>query len=406
MSDEHRQVAPVHRMIVALDVADYTQRTNPERVAVREALYRVLDESLRAAGVERESRRVEDRGDGLLLLLPADVPKLRFLDRFLHFVAHLLGEHNVGRADRLRLRAAIHAGEVVEAEWGVLGDALDETFGLLASPQLRTAQALGWTDLAVGVTGAFYREVVQAGAHGADPPGYRRVVIDFDGHSRPAWIFFPGPDPPPPKPPANGGFDADDLYHRSIFLVDIADSSSRRDDVKRLHRAALRELVLGAIDDAGVAPGQYDPPTDTGDGLRVLFQPEVGKNRLAGPMIAALCARLARFNATAATAARMRLRFVLSSGELRRDEYDYFGNALNEACWLLDSQVLRDCLEDSRADAVLMVSNSMYENVIRHGYGDIDPAGYRPHTVPLKTGEVLTWVSWDAAVRPGTPRPR
>lgn len=210
-------------MIVALDVADHTQRTNPERV--------------------------EDRGDGLLL------------------------------------RAAIHAGEVVEAEWGVLGDALDETFRLLASPQLRTAQALGRTDLAAG--------------------GHRRVL------------------------PRSG-------------------------------------------------PGG--------------------------------CARLARFNATAATAARMRPRFVLSSGEPRRDEYDYFGNALNEACWLLDSQVLRDCLDDSPddspADAVLMVSTSMYENVIRHGYGDIDPAGYRPHTVPLKTGAVLTWVLWDAAVRPGTPRPR
>jgi class 3 adenylate cyclase len=402
MTDEHRQVAPIHRMIVAVDVEGYTQRTNPQRVAIREALYRVLDESLREAGVERESRHVEDRGDGLLLLLPADTPKLRFLDRFLHFVSHLLGEHNVGREDRLRLRAAIHAGEVVQAEWGVLGEALDETFRLLASPQLRAAQSLARTDLAVGVTDSFYREVVQAGSPGA---GYRRVVIDFDGHTSPAWIYFPGPDPPPPKPPTNG-FGADDLYHRSIFLVDIADSSSRRDDVKRLHRAALREMVLGAIDDAGVAPGQFDPPTDTGDGLRVLFQPEVGKNRLAGPMITALCTRLARFNATAATGARMRLRFVLSSGELRRDEYDYFGNALNEACWLLDSQVLRDCLDDSHTDAVLMVSNGMYENVIRHGYGDIDPATYQPRTVPLKTGEVLTWVSWDAAARPGTPRPR
>jgi hypothetical protein len=123
-------------------------------------------------------------------------------------------------------------------------------------------------------------------------------------------------------------------------------------------------------------------------------------------MITALCTRLARFNATAATGARMRLRFVLSAGELRRDEYDYFGNALNEACWLLDSQVLRDCLDDSHTDAVLMVSNTMYENVIRHGYGDIDPATYQPRTVPLKTGEVLTWVSWDAAVRPGSPRHR
>lgn len=403
MSDETLQVAPVHRMILAVDVEGYTQRTNPERVVVRETLYRALTDAFAEADVDGP---LQDRGDGVLALLPADAPKLRLADQLPGLLLRALAEHNLGREDRLRLRVAFHAGEVVATSRGYVGSALDEIVQLLGSPQLRAAQQLADTDLTVGLTDSFYREVVQTGSHGAHPPGYRRVVIDFDGHTSPAWIYFPGPDPPPPETPANGGFGADDLYHRSIFLVDIADSSSRRDDVKRLHRAAVRDMVLGAIDDAGVAPGQYDPPTDTGDGLRVLFQPEVGKNRLAGPMITALCARLARFNATAATGARMRLRFVLSAGELRRDEYDYFGNALNEACWLLDSQVLRDCLDDSHTDAVLMVSNSIYENVIRHAYGDIDPATYQPRTVPLKTGEVLTWVSWGAAVRPGTPRPR
>lgn len=400
MSDEILEVAPVHRTFFAFDIEGATRRTNPQRAAMSEAFHRLLNEVFLEAGI---SGAFLDRGDGVLVLFTAGAPKLRLAEQVPKLLLRALAEHNIGRKDRLRLRVAIHAGEIVATSRGYIGSALDEIVHLLGSSQLRAAQQLADTDLTVGVTDSFYREVVQAGSPGA---GYRRVVIDFDGHSRPAWIYFPGPDPPPPKPPDTRGFGGDDLYHRNIFLVDIADSSSRRDDVKRLHRAALRDMVLGAIDDAGVAPGQYDPPTDTGDGLRVLFQPEVGKNRLAGPMITALCARLARYNATAATAARMRLRFVLSAGELRRDEYDYFGNALNEACWLLDSQVLRDCLDDSHADAVLMVSNSMYENVIRHAYGDIDPAAYQPRTVPLKTGEVLTWVSWDAAARPGTPRPR
>jgi class 3 adenylate cyclase len=397
-------VGPVrHRMLFAVDVEGFSQRTNPQRVRLREAMYRVLAEAF--AGVDVDGPFL-DRGDGILAVLPANVSKYRLSERLPEQLLRALTEYNEGRQDRIRLRVAMHAGEVVATRHGYVGDAFDQVVQLLASPQLRAAQQLTDSDLTVGLTDHFYREVVEAGSPGANPQGYRQVVINFDGHNRPAWIYFPGPDPPPPKPPANNGFGADDLYHRSIFLVDIADSSSRRDDVKRLHRAALRDMVLGAIDDAGVAPGQYDPPSDTGDGLRVLFQPEVGKNRLAGPMITALCARLARFNTTAPAAARMRLRFVLSAGELRRDEYDYFGNALNEACWLLDSQILRDCLDDCRADAVLMVSNTMYENVIRHGYGDIDPATYQPRTVPLKTGDVLTWVSWDAAVRPGTPRPR
>jgi len=121
---------------------------------------------------------------------------------------------------------------------------------------------------------------------------------------------------PPPEPPSAASWlESGDLYHRSILIVDIEDSDSRSNDIKALHQAQLRKIVMGSIADTGITPDQYDRPTDTGDGLRVLFSPEVPKNRLAGPLMSALTNRLAGYNATAPDGAHMRLRDVLSAGE-------------------------------------------------------------------------------------------
>lgn len=392
MSIEADFVNPVHRTMVGFDVEGSAKQTDPERVAVRQAVFRVLDEAFRDAGLERRTCDVQDRGDGLLFLVPADVPKTQLLNRLPGSLVHHLNEHNRGRARRLRMRAAFHAGEVIRTDRGYVGGALAPPTDLLASAQLRTVQQVADTDLVVAVTETFYRAVVEAGPVVDEQARYRRVVVEFDGHSGPAWIHIPVEAPAPVGPRVPGPLGVDDLHHRGIFIVDIADSGSRRDDVKRLHRAKLREMVLGAIRDVAIAPDQCGEPTDTGDGLRVLFAPDVSKNRLAGPMVSALFARLTRYNATVAHIARIQLRSVLSAGELRRDDYDYFGSALNEVYWLLNSDVLRDCLGDS--DMVFMVSDGIYENVIRHGYLDIDPHSYEPRRVSLKNRDVRTWVSW------------
>src|SRR5947207_12273641 len=69
---------PVPRMIFAVDVEGSTQRTNPEKGKLRRVMYDVLDQALRATGIDREHlEHPADRGDGVLLLIRPhdDVPK-------------------------------------------------------------------------------------------------------------------------------------------------------------------------------------------------------------------------------------------------------------------------------------------------------------------------------------------
>jgi hypothetical protein len=189
-----------------------------------------------------------------------------------------------------------------------------------------------------------------------------------------------------------------DLHHRSILIVDIEDSDSRPDNIKALHRAQVRQIVMGSIADTGITPGRYDSPADTGDGLRVLFAPGVPKNRLAGPLISALTRRLVSYDATAPDGAHMRLRAVLSAGELRKDSYDYFGSPLNEAYWLLNSDELRTCLRETTTPTALMVSEEIYDRVVRHGYPQIDPGMFEMRVVKHKERDIRAWICFPQAV--------
>src|SRR5438876_1180070 len=132
---------------MAVDVEGFGRRTDTAQVRLRTALYSALERAMEDAGVRSESCRFDDRGDGVLILIPSNVPKNRVLAEFVPSLVALLHEHNVGRDDRLRLRIAIHAGEVVHDQYGVTGGAVLTAMRLLDSAEMRTALQFASADL-------------------------------------------------------------------------------------------------------------------------------------------------------------------------------------------------------------------------------------------------------------------
>ena len=106
----------VHRTIIAVDVDGFgdPHRTNPNQVAVREGLYRAMREAFRLAGIPWTDRDHEDRGDGMFILVGPDVPKSLFVESLPSALIAALRSHNAAHTDseRIRLRMALHAGEV------------------------------------------------------------------------------------------------------------------------------------------------------------------------------------------------------------------------------------------------------------------------------------------------------
>ena len=198
--------------------------------------------------------------------------------------------------------------------------------------------------------------------------------------------------------------------HRSILAVDIEGYSrgDRTNLVRLALRRRLRELLVGALGQAGAGADQYRL-ADTGDGFLVTVSSEVPKPRLLDPLLGWLARELAAGNRLAAPPARMRLRVAVHAGEVLHDPHPLVGHPVILVSRLLDAPALRAALASSGAPLAVIVSDWVYQEVVSHRYGSIDPAAYRRVRVTVKETDTYGWLyvpgGLDAAP-PDPPQPQ
>jgi hypothetical protein len=184
------QSLAMHQTMVLVDVASFTHpdRTLAHQRAVRDGLYMVLKEAFAEAGVDWAACYNEDRGDGAMILVPADVPALVLASQLLDRLVAALREHNAIHVHEasIRLRLVLHSGQVQRDEAGVAGPALNFAFRLLDAPvakkQLRESTGV----LAVVASDEFYRDVISQ-APSAAPELYGPIQVElakFSGSAR------------------------------------------------------------------------------------------------------------------------------------------------------------------------------------------------------------------------------
>jgi tetratricopeptide (TPR) repeat protein len=192
----------VHRAIVCVDVERFGDRarTNPHQVAVRDGLYRALRAAFADAQITWQDCYHEDRGDGLFVLVPPEVPKNVLVSHLPRKLAAELAAHNQvhDQAARIRLRLAVHAGEIQHDENGVAGSAINFAYRLLDAEPLKRALAGSAGMLAVIASQWFYEEVIRHDAV-ANPAAYRQIPVSVKETQASAWICVPD-DPYPPRP--------------------------------------------------------------------------------------------------------------------------------------------------------------------------------------------------------------
>ena len=136
----------------------------------------------------------EDRGDGALILVPPEVPKTRLVTSLPGMLAAAVSRHNAGCAvpERMRLRVALHAGEVYRDAHGVAGAAVNHAFRLAEAPALRSALAASPGVLALIVSDWLFSEVVRHDP-AAEPGSYRQVQVTVKETAAVGWIRVPDP---------------------------------------------------------------------------------------------------------------------------------------------------------------------------------------------------------------------
>ncbi|GLV85050.1 hypothetical protein Slala03_47390 [Streptomyces lavendulae subsp. lavendulae] len=190
--------------------------------------------------------------------------------------------------------------------------------------------------------------------------------------------------------------------NRTILLLDIERFSRRDDVVQAVLRRTLNGIVDRTLEAAGVeATQQYRE--DRGDGLIVLLSGDVAKTVLLRSLLTTTPELLHEHNLIASDSAQMRLRIVLAVGEVAHDPHagttgGLVGHDLNQACRLLDADVLRSALA-ARGDehCVLAVSAPVYEGVVRHGHRGVRPELFRPTDATVKDGVLSAWIHQGAA---------
>jgi Effector-associated domain 2 len=200
------------------DIAQFSTTTRPDsiRVLMRAAMYQGLRRSFRDAGIDFDACHHEDRGDGVMIVIPPGVRTELLLTTVLTRLRAEVRHYNEGASDiaRLRLRLAVHVGEAEADDHGIVSTALTHTFRILDSDPLREAARDAETHLALAVSQRVYDDVVRHGRNLIDPDDYYEVRIQVKETTDTAWITVPGtrPQRPPssavepaghaPKPPA------------------------------------------------------------------------------------------------------------------------------------------------------------------------------------------------------------
>ncbi len=252
-------IQPEHRSILVVDIEEFSQCTNRVQLDLHRRLRDLLQDALQAGEINKDACEWEDRGDGFLVTIGAEVPKSRLLDPVIPLLAKRVDADNrtAEPAWRLRLRAVVHAGEVLRDPKANVGQAVVAACRLLDAPELRARLKATRRPLVVAVSDWIHQEVVQHGYGRIDRAAYRPMPFTSKNTIGHAWVHVPDPEAPvaasitrsrPPRtshrPTGPHGYpsesvDADAQEEAAIPVDlpgDIASFTGRSKELKRLQR--------------------------------------------------------------------------------------------------------------------------------------------------------------------------
>lgn len=183
-----------------------------------------------------------------------------------------------------------------------------------------------------------------------------------------------------------------DPVNRTILLLDI-ERFSDRDDVEQAYlRRMLYDITDRALESAGIDETRR-LRADRGDSVMELIDANAPVTALLRALLVDVPAQLRVVNRMASSSAQIRLRGVVATGYVAVDEHDgWVGTDLNNACRLLDAELLRAALRERPHDFALIVSDALYTGVVRHDHPGIPAYEFHPVGVDTKNGPMRAWL--------------
>ena len=229
-------------MVVDIERFGDPSRTNLDQLTVRDGLYKALIHAFDNSGISWSTCVTEDRGDGALILVPPQVPKSLLVTTIPTALVDAVSMHNAACPvqARIRLRMALHAGEIHGDAHGFAGTAINHAFRLLDSPALKSALGSSPGVLALMVSEWFFDEVVQHDPR-ANPGSYRQAEVNVKETQTFAWIRLPDDS-------AARAFPAGAMAEATRTLPrDIASFTGREREFRQLANLAAKAEGSGGV---------------------------------------------------------------------------------------------------------------------------------------------------------------
>ncbi len=189
----------MHCGLFSIDIAGFGQvgRTSETFVQVRHVLFSLLANAFEVSGVTWEMCLRRDTGDGMIVVVPPHFPKVRLLYPLIAHLSSELVRYNASAppALRIRVRVAIHAGEIRLDEYGVTGRPKVLLARLLDSRVLRDAltEAPDEVPMVILVSDRFHEDIQDQGEPGLDILSYQPVTVQEKETDVRAWLHIPDP---------------------------------------------------------------------------------------------------------------------------------------------------------------------------------------------------------------------
>lgn len=198
-----------YRALLACDIAGSAGRGEQRLQEIRGVLRSALSGALVSAELDARDFAYVDTGDGCRLIAPAALPKARLLFPLLPGLGRRIREHNrhAGPDTRLRVRAAVHAGEVrLDPDGTVSGAPFEALARLLDSAPVRHAALAGPSGAPVAaiLSQHFYEETIGHGHEGLEADAFTAADIRVKEYVARAWLWYPGSPVGPRVGPGRG----------------------------------------------------------------------------------------------------------------------------------------------------------------------------------------------------------
>jgi class 3 adenylate cyclase len=124
-------------------------RNDKDRQRLRAAMYAILEGAFESSGISWQTCYREDRGDGVLVVVPPAIPTSLLIAPLPNDLATALAAHNEQATDaaRMQLRVSLNVGPVISDHEGVCGESIILAARILEAPVLKRQLADGSADL-------------------------------------------------------------------------------------------------------------------------------------------------------------------------------------------------------------------------------------------------------------------